>query len=297
MARQEPIRPSVGWFGIAAGVALLGIVFGVVIVVRTVVGYFDRIDDFQRVDVPDGGTVTLEDGDYTIYHEFIGADDEYRTDFITPDVDVTVTAPDGSDVSLDDYDTDVSYDTGDHEGVAVYSFTAEEAGEYQIDAEGEPSELAVGKGLGRGVVGGVVGALALGLGGAVIGTVIAIVVAVARSRERQRRRIAFTRSQSGWPPAPGQAPGQPPGPYGPYGYGSYGNYGSYGGWQQPAPGAGPQSQQPQPPQQPHSGQQPQPGQPPQPQSGQQPQQSPPGQPPTQQQPPAWTPPPPPPPPP
>lgn len=276
MARSEPVQPSAWWFGLAAAIVVVGIVLAVVIVVRTAVGYFDRIDDFQRLDVPGSGTVALDDGDYTIYHEYPGANDDYRSDFSTPDVTVTLTAPDGSEVPLELYDTEVTYDTGDHEGEALYSFTAEEPGDYELTADGEGTDVAVGRGLGRGIVGSVVGALAVGLGSAVVGAVIAIVVAIARSRERQRRRIAFTRSQSGWPPAPGagQPPQAPGAPYNP--------------WQQPPYGGGPH--QPQQPQQPPYGGGPQ--QPQQPQQAQAP-----GQPQAPAQSQTWAPPPPPPPPP
>lgn len=237
----EPITPGTGWYWLAGVIGLVGIALGITIAVRTAVGWADRIDGFQRVDVPGSGTVVLEEpGDYTIYYEFALGED--ALDVRAEQTEVTLVAPDGSEVALDEYDSQVTYQTGDHDGEALFSFTADEAGEYEVTAEGESDdvlddgplqgEVAVGRGLGRGIVGGILGALATGLGGVLVGTVIAIVVGVTRSRERQRRRIAFARSQSAWGHSPGWGqpgqPGQPPG-------GPYGGYGQYGSWQQPPP--------------------------------------------------------------
>lgn len=221
---SEPITPGTGWYWLAGVIGLVGIVLGITIAVRTAVGWADRIDDFQRVDVPGSGTVVLEEpGDYTIYYEFALGED--ALDVRAEQTEVTLVAPDGSEVALDEYDSRVTYETGDHGGEALFSFTADEAGEYEVTAEGArddilddgplQGEVAVGRGLGRGIVAGVLGALAVGLGGVLVGTVMAIVVGVTRSRERQRRRIAFARSQSGWTTGPG-TPGMP----GPPGYGA-----------------------------------------------------------------------------
>ncbi|MGH9210018.1 MAG: hypothetical protein ACRD2C_04980 [Acidimicrobiales bacterium] len=255
-AVREPVRPSGWWFGAAGAVAVVGIVAAVVIFVRTFVGWVDRINDFERVTVPGEGAVTLDGtGGFSIYHEYPGAED----DFFAPDVfDVTVTAPDGSDVALRDYSSDVTYSSERHEGVGLFTFTADEPGDYVLSADGENSTLAVGRGIGRGLVSGIVWGVAVGLIGVVGGIVIAIVVAVTRSRNRRRQMPGMPPPGAMPPPGPyGQAPpgayGQPPpGPYGPP-PGTYGpppgTYGQQSGWSGHAPagsyGSGPWSPGPQ----------------------------------------------------
>jgi hypothetical protein len=206
--RAEPVTPSGWWFGLAGGVAALGIVLAVVVAVMTFNSYTDKIEDFQRIEIPGSGTVTLDEtGGYTVYHEYPGADGD---DFFTPEVTVTVTAPDGSDVDLDPYDSTVTYFSEDHDGVAVYSFRAFETGDYEVEVDGTYGDLAIGRGLGGGLVGGIVGAVALGLGGVIAGGVIAIVVGIRRSRNRHMRQLARVGQQAPW----AGAAVRPPGPYG-----------------------------------------------------------------------------------
>lgn len=222
-ADVEPVRPSAWWFGVAAAAGVLGIVLAIVLFVRTYSDFVDRIDGFQRITVPGDGTVELDGtGGFTIYHEYEGADFS-DGGFFEPDIfDVTLTAPDGSQVVLRNYTSNVTYATGGHEGIALYSFTADEPGTYQLSAQGESSTLAVGRGIGRGLVGGIVAGIVVGFVGVVAGIVIAIVVGVRRSNERRRRRQY-------WPGPPGAGL-----PYG--GYGAYPAYGAPPGWSPPSPG-------------------------------------------------------------
>lgn len=207
----EPLKPNGWWYVVAAGLAIGGIVIAVVIGVRAAVTYSDRIDGFERVDVPGVDTVLLESGGHTIYHEYAGAGDEFG---FSPSVSVSVAAPDGSAVELDDYTGSFTYGTTDHEGEALFTFDAEEPGDYTVRVEGESgSEIAVGRGLASGLFAGIAGALVAGFGGVVAGIIIAIVVAVKRSGARTRRQLALVRG--GWAPpgTPGAWPSgpQPPG--------------------------------------------------------------------------------------
>jgi hypothetical protein len=226
---SEPLKPSGWWYGIAGGIGAVGVILAVVVLVATFSSYSDKIDDFQRVEIPGSGVVTLDDtGGYTIYHEFPGAD---SSDRILSDLVITVTAPDGSEVDLDPYDSDVTYFTSDVDGVALYSFRAFETGDYEIDVRaegGEFGDVAVGRGLGSALVGGIVGAIVLGLGGIVAGGVIAIVTGVRRSRNRHMRQLSRVGPQSPWAGPHARPPG------------------SYGGWG-PTPPTPPSAPGPQPP--------------------------------------------------
>lgn len=197
------MRPSAWWFGVAGAVAAAGIAVAIVLFVRTYTNWVDRIENFDRVDVPGEGTVTLDGtGGYTIYHEYPGANET----FFGPNVfDIALTAPNGSNVELRDYTSSVTYANGSEEGRALFSFTADEPGDYVLSADGDFSTLAVGRGVGRGVVSGIAGGVAAGFVGVLAGIVIAVVVAVRRGRERRRQR-GFV------PPPPGA--GMPYGTYG-----------------------------------------------------------------------------------
>jgi hypothetical protein len=200
----EPLKPSGWWYGVAAGVAIVGIVAAIVVFVQTISGLIDRVDDFQRVSLPGSDTITLDDtGGYTVYHEFNGASGS-TSSFVAIDI----TGPDGSAVELEPYDANVTYSWGDHEGIAAYSFTADETGEYTVSAEGDIGLVAVGRGIGSGLAAGIVGAFALGLGGALVGGIIAIVVGVKRGRDRRSRLVIGPHLGPG-PPGGGWGPGQP----------------------------------------------------------------------------------------
>ncbi|HEY8545248.1 MAG TPA: hypothetical protein VIL36_09375 [Acidimicrobiales bacterium] len=202
------LKPSGWWYAIAAALAITGIVVAIVIGVNFAESYTDRIDEFQRVGVPGTDTVVLEAGDYTIYQEYPGANDDLS---IPPSVTVNVTGPDGDAVELDDYSGDFTYAGSGREGVALSTFEAEETGEYTVSTEGDRfSTIAVGEGIGFELFVGIALALVIAFGGIVIAVIISIVVAVKRSGARTRRQLALVQ-QGGWQPPPGAGgwPGAP----------------------------------------------------------------------------------------
>jgi hypothetical protein len=204
------VRPSAWWFGVAGLLALGGLVAGVVIIVRGVVGFQDRVEDFDRGDVPVTLEVTIADtGGYSIYHEYEGADEE----FLAPEPDVSVIDPSGDDVPLERYDGTVTYAVGRHEGEGIWTFDADEPGVYEVTATGDTGTgIAVGRGLGAGLVGAIVGGIAVGFVGVVAAVVLAIVVGVRRGRSR--RALLPPPRFSGWgaPPPPGWGAPPPPPP-------------------------------------------------------------------------------------
>jgi hypothetical protein len=259
----EALKPSGWWYGLAVAVAMGSIIIAIIVFVQAIGDLVDHVDEFQRVSLPGTATVTLRDtGGYTVYHEFSGASSDT---VFAPTVSVNITGPDGEPVELDTYDANVSYSWGGHEGVAVYSFRADKAGDYAVSAEGERGVVAIGRGIGDGLVGGIVGSLAIGIGGAAAGGVIAIVVGVKRGRDRRSRSIYGspygpgppgggwatsgwpTATQPGWAPPPGAPGSYPPGQYPP---------------QSPPPGGPYAPQQPPPGQYPPGPMQPPPGLPP-----------------------------------
>lgn len=202
------MRPAGWWYGIAAGVGVLGIVVAAVVGLRSVDGLIDRVDGFSRVPVPGAGTVEVTDaGEYTIYHEYPGANSD-ESGIIDVSFDATLIAPDGSDVPLEPYGAEVRYGFGDHEGVAVYSFEATEPGNYELTTTGGPGTAAVGGGIGQGIVTGLLAGLGIGIGGVVAAILIAVLVAVRRGQDRRRREVLGHRGPwtgppgTGWPEIP-----------------------------------------------------------------------------------------------
>jgi hypothetical protein len=214
-AARPRVRPSAWWYAAAAGVAAAGLVAGGVVIGRTAIGYGDRIDGFDRVEVP--GTMEVElrgTGGYSIYHEYEGAFDEDqafgedldpRDLLLVPRPTVTVTGPSGDEVPLEGYETKVSYDADTHEGIGLYTFRVDDPGTYEVVASGDTaptgSVIAVGRGVSTGVITGVITGLLVGFVGVVAGVVIAIVLMVRRGRNR--------RAQASPPPSPYASFGPP----------------------------------------------------------------------------------------
>jgi hypothetical protein len=210
---DQLVRPSKWWFGAAALVGVVGIAVAIVILVLASVDYAERIEDFDRADLPATLQVEItQPGGYSIYHEYSGAFDDVT---YVRDPTVTVTDPAGGEVELGEYDYEVTYGAGGYEGEGLFTFDAEEAGTYQVTAEGDPdSGVAVGRGLGRGLSAYIGGSIAVGLLGVVGGSVMAIVVGIKRGRSR--RALRPVPAFSGWGSAPGWWGGAP-GPVGPHG--------------------------------------------------------------------------------
>jgi hypothetical protein len=248
------VSPAGYW--IAGAILLLGCGGAIVWFIVAIVGLVEAPNDFARFDVPGSAVVALDDGDWMIYHEYPGADsDSFR---LPPSVDVT--GPTGRPVSLRPVSSTYPYGTGDHDGVAIYEFTANDSGSYTIEADtvGEPIRTANGIAIGRPLfgaaqLGSILGSIGLGGVSLIAGLILLIVTIVRRGRAR-RARLA---------------------PLAPYGAPAYGQSPAYGQpvYGQPVYGQAPQSQAPQsqapqgwpPPQQPQPNwPPPAAGQPPQP---------------------------------
>lgn len=184
---ERMVRPSKWWFGAAGLVAVAGIVVAIVIAVLGVLDYAERVENFDRADVPATLQVDItRPGGYSIYHEYSGAFDDVT---YVREPTITVMDPSGDAVDLDRYDAVVTYAASGFEGEGLFTFEAEETGTYQVTAEGGTgSGVAVGRGLGRGLSPYIGGSVVVGLLGVVAGAVMAIVVGVKRSQSRRALR-------------------------------------------------------------------------------------------------------------
>lgn len=205
------VRPSKWWYLGAAMVAMVGIAAAIGLFVRGIMGVYDDVNEFQRVSVPGEGTVSIDDpGGHTVYLEFAGANES--TTARAPPVDVAITDPDGGPVGIVRYESNVTYETDEHEGIAVYSFDTARAGTYRVTADSTSpgvTVVAIGEGLGDDLIRSIVAAFAAGIIGALVAGAIATVTAVGRSRARR-----MLPAEPGWtgsyvgPPYPGSS-----GPY------------------------------------------------------------------------------------
>jgi hypothetical protein len=175
--------PSFVWYGVAAVIAVATVIVGVAVIVGGIVRYDQRIDDFQRVDVPGSGKLTFTDvGGYTAYFET-----PYDcTSTCAPELAIDIEPVDSSAVvRVGDYDGSFTYDDGDRHGEAVATLHIPEPGRYRIDVadvseSGVRGRLAVGRSVGRLIVEGVLGGTAIMALGVLLAGGLVLLVGVRR---------------------------------------------------------------------------------------------------------------------
>jgi hypothetical protein len=187
--------PSIVGYVAAILVAITGIVGGIALIVGGIRDYIDKVEGFERVDVPGSAQVSLEDvGGYSIYFERPGLDSEDAL----PSISVAVTAPDGSSVDLDRYDTDVSYSVSGYDGRGVFTFRADSTGNYEVRTDGPEGQVAVGRGIGARFAGAVVAGVGTLLLAPVLGAVLALITFLRRSRAKRAQAAAMWQPQPQW---------------------------------------------------------------------------------------------------
>ena len=187
-APPPEIRPSRSWYWIGAGVGLVCVLLGIVLIVRAALTFVEKVEDFPRVAVPGTTTIRLDEGAYTIYAEgsFVG-----DTDTWTFDGSVEIRDSRERLVELRRYGSRTTYDISGHAGFAVWSFRAADTGEFRVTTSGSPGTVvAIGPGLGAGLVGGVLGGILLIIAGGLFAVITIIVTAVRRGSARRRQLAA-----------------------------------------------------------------------------------------------------------
>ena len=185
MAAAPGNTPGRIWYLVAVGIFLAGMVAMAVFLFSRLTGFDAAL---TRLIVPGEQTLTLEAGNYTIFHEPQGVlDGKIYAGGSLSGLTVTVTAPDGSDVPLAAAGSG-RYSFGGHTGFAVFDFTAASpgayiiAGRYADNASGPQTVLAVGQGFLSSLLRTIFGALGIAFGGAVIAAAIGVTVLVKRRR-------------------------------------------------------------------------------------------------------------------
>jgi len=174
-------RPSAAGYWLAAALALTGVLAAAIWAVFGFVSFTDHIDGFTRVMAPGQTTVSItEPGTYTVYYEHARGATSY-------DLDVVVTDPTGSPLTLQPVRYDVRYDVPGQStqvGTAVAQFRADVAGGYGVTVNRDlpGTTVAVGDDLIGYAVPQVVGIGALVLATGAGALALALITAVRRSR-------------------------------------------------------------------------------------------------------------------
>jgi hypothetical protein len=205
---DDPIRPRALWYWVGGGLIVATTIGAIAWFTVGLMSLDDRVNGFERVPFPEGGTITIDEaGDYVIYAE--GS----LTTLSAPGV--AVTDPEGDEVATAFYGGSLTYDFGGRSGSALLTFTADQAGDYQIEPDTSDSSgvvsYAVGQSIGGDLVSAIVGGFAIGGLGVVIGAVVLIVTGIRRSRVKRERRPPMLTPPSSWGQAPQTwGPQQPP---------------------------------------------------------------------------------------
>ena len=180
--------PSRWWYAVAAAIAVVGTAAGAVLITVGIVGYFDRLDELQRVPVGGTGDVVFEDdGGFTVYLE---ERSRFVREVFPEDVEPNFACDGGFEPDLDEYSSDVTYDDGGVSGTAVFSFGIPEPMRCELSPTlaGEPrrgARLAVGRSLSRGIVPRALFGSALIVGSWLAAGVLGLVVVLRRQSARR----------------------------------------------------------------------------------------------------------------
>lgn len=174
------------WYIIAVAIFLIGMAAMAAFLITRLL---DMGEALTRFVVPGEQTLTLEAGEYTVFHEPQSViDGKIYSGGSLSGMTVTVTGPDGGVVPVSGSTTGGRYTLGGHTGFAVFDFAAASPGDYVIagryadDAPGPQTVLAVGAGFLSGLLTTIFGSLGIAFGGAIIAAVIAVRVLVKRRR-------------------------------------------------------------------------------------------------------------------
>jgi hypothetical protein len=140
--REGAPRPKMSrvWYLVAALIAILGLAGGIALGLNNYQDSQRQLDNLARVSIP--GTLTVripQPTERIIYYE--GSDSTRLADLA-----ITVTDPNGTDVSVSRYEGDLVYETLDlTTGRAVSTFDAQVPGRYTVAVSGaETGQLTVG---------------------------------------------------------------------------------------------------------------------------------------------------------
>ena len=141
-----------------------------------------------QIVVPGEKQLTLEPGDYTIFHERQSVvDGRVYSSQSLGGLQLVVTSAKGEDVALKPVTITGQYTFGGRSGVSVFDFTVANGGDYTVagrypGSSGPDTVVAVGKGFFGGLLGMIFGGLASAFGGAGIALILFLTTLFRRRR-------------------------------------------------------------------------------------------------------------------
>ena len=192
------LGPSRAYYALAAGVFVGGwVVFGIFLW-KNLSGIADQL---QQVIVPGKVELNLPSpGKYTIYHEYesVVGSKVYSSRQSLSGLEVTLSSlATGDEVALSRSNVDSTYSMGGRSGKAVFDFTIDRPGAYELAArypageEGPEVVLAVGQGFTGRILTTVFGALGIVFGAMVLAVAIALVTAIKRHNAAKRAKDRY----------------------------------------------------------------------------------------------------------
>lgn len=164
------------------------VLVGIVLMVRSAIGFVDTIEDFERIEAPGTSSIDLEEGSYTVYAE----SDLFGRVAVTCG-DLQIRGPGERMVELEPYSSSVTYTASGHHGFARCSFHADVTGTYRVITSTSSGTIAIGPGLGAGLIGGLLVGILLMVVGGLFALITIIVTAVRRGKARRRQMAAAYR--------------------------------------------------------------------------------------------------------
>ena len=150
-------RPSRSWFWPGIGIAVVGLIVGLVV---GITGYQDsqqEIDTFARLSMPGAVTVQVDEpGQQVVYYE---GDESVGVD----DLVVGIIDPAGAIVAVESYEGELIYETTDLIlGRALATFDATQIGTYEIEVTGvDTGQVTIGQSFALMALPGVLAGLAI----------------------------------------------------------------------------------------------------------------------------------------
>jgi hypothetical protein len=191
---EDEIKPSRWYYGLAGLVFAAGWVLFALVLFKNLSGLADKL---RQVVVPGNVELTLsKPGKYTIYYEYrsVVGTRIFSTQESLPGLQCRlVSRATGSSIPLSPVAVSSSYTVGGRSGVAVFDFTIDRAGAYELSTaypvgrEGPEVVLAIGQGFTRGILIAVFGGLATVFGS--MGGAVAIAVITFLKRMRAERTL------------------------------------------------------------------------------------------------------------
>jgi hypothetical protein len=209
------VSPAGYW--ISGAILIVGLGIATVWFFITIFSLVNAPDDFDRIDVPGSADISLDSGEWVIYHEYAGA----GTTFSYEQPEVEVSAPDGRELTVYNVSYAQTYTTTNGiEGVAIGEFVVSQDDTYTVDVLGEPrfnQRIAIGRPYDDLINLGHLGwSVLIGVVSFTAGLALLVITLVRRSRARRQRALASARTAG---PPYGNGP-YGPGPYGGAGWGT-----------------------------------------------------------------------------